>query len=72
MSYTTGIDNYLPNRFGVYNMIGNVSEMTATKGVAKGDNFLLPLDSCKINGQQIYIKPEAWLGFRCVCEIVKE
>ncbi len=71
-SYTTGINSYLPNKFGIYNMIGNVSEMTATKGVAKGGDFLLPLDSCKINMHQTYTKPEVWLGFRCVCEIVKE
>jgi formylglycine-generating enzyme required for sulfatase activity len=70
--YTAHIDSYKPNKFGIFNLIGNVSEMTATKGIAKGGNFLLPLDSCKINMQQTYINPEAWLGFRCVCEIVKE
>jgi len=47
-----------------------MSEMVSTKGIAKGGNFLLPLDSCKINMEQHYTKPEAWLGFRCVCEIV--
>ena len=72
MVYTAAVDSYKPNKFGVVNMIGNVSEMTATKGIAKGGNFLLPLDDCTIKGEQHYTKAAAWLGFRCVCEIVKE
>lgn len=68
-SYTAEVHTYKQNKFGIYNMIGNVSEMTFTKGIAKGGNFLLPLDSCKLSKEQHYLKPEAWLGFRCVCEI---
>lgn len=67
---TLPLTAYLKNNYGCYNMIGNVSEMVSTKGIAKGGNFLLPLDSCKINMEQHYTKPEAWLGFRCICEIV--
>jgi formylglycine-generating enzyme required for sulfatase activity len=63
-------DAWFKNNNGCYNMIGNVSEMVSTKGIAKGGNFLLPLDSCKIKLEQHYTEPEAWLGFRCVCEIV--
>ena len=75
------VDNFVPNTkyklakkhiADLYNMIGNVSEITATKGIAKGGNFLLPLDSCIVKGYQAYTKPEVWLGFRCVCEVVKE
>ncbi len=68
---TTELTSYYPNSYGCYNMIGNVSEMVSTKGIAKGGNFLLPLDSCKIRMEQHYTKPEAWLGFRCVCEMVE-
>lgn len=65
-------DSYSPNSYNLYHMIGNVSEMVSSKGIAKGGNFLLPLDSCKIKMEQHYTKPEVWLGFRCVCEIIKE
>ena len=52
-------DAWFKNNNGCYNMIGNVSEMVAEKGIAKGGNFILPLDSCKINMEQHYTKPEA-------------
>ena len=67
---TLPIVTYYQNNNGCYNMIGNVSEMVSTKDIAKGGNFLLPLDSYQIKMEQHYTKPEAWLGFRCVCEIV--
>ncbi len=69
-NYPSNVETYLGNSIGAFNMIGNVSEMIATKGVAKGGNFNLILDSCKIKNEQYYTKPEAWLGFRCICEII--
>jgi formylglycine-generating enzyme required for sulfatase activity len=56
---------------GTYNMIGNVAEMIADKGIAKGGSFQQPLDSCKIELEQHYDKPENWLGFRCVAVWIK-
>lgn len=56
-----------PNGFKLYNMIGNVAEMLAEKGISKGGSFHHALDDCKITGQLGYSQPEAWLGFRCVC-----
>jgi formylglycine-generating enzyme required for sulfatase activity len=67
---TVPIKAYQPNAYKIYNMAGNVSEIIAEKGIAKGGNFMLPLEQLKITGQQSYTKPEAWLGFRCVCEVV--
>lgn len=60
----------LPNEWGFYNMIGNVSEMVYEKGKSKGGSFMNDLPSCKILSSLPYAKPEKWLGFRCVC-IVK-
>ncbi len=70
--YTSTVDGFYPNKYGIKNMIGNVSEMTATKGISKGGNFTLTLEESKIKNKQHYTKPEVWLGFRCVCEIVNE
>jgi formylglycine-generating enzyme required for sulfatase activity len=64
--YTVDVKAFLPNAYGTYNMIGNLSEMLSEKGTAKGGSFVHPLDSCKIVLNQHYEKPEVWLGFRCV------
>lgn len=60
-----------PNKFGVFTYIGNVAEMVAEKGIAKGGSFVHTLDECKISNNQHYTKPERWLGFRCVAVLVK-
>lgn len=64
------VETYIPNKLGLKNMIGNVSEMTDKKGIAKGGNFTVALDSCKIKNRQYYFNTEVWLGFRCVAELV--
>jgi formylglycine-generating enzyme required for sulfatase activity len=78
-----------PNCFGIYNMLGNVSEIiddTLIKGLNYDadlsgvttrftpDEYVI-VDSTG-NGYDYkytfhYEKPEAWLGFRCVCDILK-
>ena len=66
-NYNTAVVNsFYPNMFGCYNMIGNVAEMVSEKGIAKGGSYIHSLDSCKISINQLYTKPERWLGFRCV------
>ncbi|MFH0894591.1 MAG: SUMF1/EgtB/PvdO family nonheme iron enzyme [Bacteroidota bacterium] len=60
-----------PNRFGLHNMCGNAAEMTDKKGIAKGGSFAHSLKECRILKSVTYTKPECWLGFRCVCEILE-
>ncbi len=55
------------NGHELYNMIGNVAEMTAERGRCKGGSFQHTLEESKIADQITYTQPEAWLGFRCVC-----
>ncbi len=61
-----GIDRYAPERNGVFDVFGNVSEMTSIKGIAKGGNFKLHANQCHVDSVQNYAKPEIWLGFRCI------
>jgi len=68
--YMSPINSFIKNSIGVHNMIGNVSEMIAEKGIAKGGNANLILEQCKITDRQLYEKAESWLGFRAVCEVV--
>lgn len=55
------------NGHELYNMIGNVAEMTAEEGSCKGGSFLHALEESKITARVSYTRPEPWLGFRCVC-----
>lgn len=58
-----------PNAWGIYQMIGNVAEMTSEKYLAKGGSWKHRLEECKIRNSQPYAGPANWLGFRCVCEV---
>lgn len=63
---------YFQNKYGVYNIIGNVAELTSTIGIAKGGSFKHSLDESNYLQQQFYSKPEKWLGFRCVAIIANK
>jgi len=61
--------SYWPNRFKLYNMIGNAAEMVAEKGISKGGSWRNLLEECRVGKDITYEKPTAWLGFRCVCVV---
>jgi formylglycine-generating enzyme required for sulfatase activity len=73
------------NRYGLYQMLGNVSELVSDS-LVKGLNFTEPLFSIQrvedeegaytISSQtwnytldKKFKKPEPWIGFRCICEV---
>ncbi len=64
------IDNYLPNKIGLYNMFGNVAEMIDKKGIAKGGSWYNTFDESTFDKQQIYTLPEPGIGFRIVMEVI--
>lgn len=61
--------NYPPSARGFYNIIGNVAEMTATPGVAKGGSFKHTLAEAEPSRSQTYTGPCSWVGFRCACVV---
>lgn len=67
-SITASVNSFLENDFGIYNMIGNVGEMVAEQGIAKGGSWQHSLVESKIYNDLTYEKPARWLGFRNVCE----
>ena len=67
---TAPVNSYSKSLFGLYNMLGNVAEMINEKGVNKGGGWRNNLEQCRVGKDAEYTKPNAWLGFRCVC-IVK-
>lgn len=64
---TAPVSTYLKNWFGIYNMLGNVSEMVAEEGISKGGSWKSRIEDCRVGKELSYNKPTAWLGFRCVC-----
>lgn len=67
---TCNVRNHFPNALDIYNIMGNVAELTATKGVAKGGSWKHKAKDVTIEKDFPYEKPADWLGFRCVCEKV--
>lgn len=68
---TTPVISYWSNKHGVYNLMGNVAEITSEKGIAKGGSWKHLIDDVKIETEFKYVDSANWLGFRCVCEIIK-
>lgn len=60
------------NIYGLYNVLGNVAEMVDEKGVAKGGSYQHELVDCEIADRMIYDKPEKFLGFRSICQVIKQ
>jgi formylglycine-generating enzyme required for sulfatase activity len=69
--YTANVKSFFSNSNHLYNMIGNVGEMIAEKGISKGGSFAHTPEESKISSIQFYTKPERWLGFRCVAVIIR-
>lgn len=64
---TAPVESYWPNKVGIYNILGNVAEMIAEKGIAKGGSWKHNVGDISVDKRFEYHKPENWLGFRCVC-----
>lgn len=72
MSSVVRVSCSFPNINNVIGLFGNVSEMTVTKGLSKGGNYLLYAKQCHPDSVQYYSKPEKWLGFRCIVTVEDE
>ncbi|WP_020527089.1 formylglycine-generating enzyme family protein [Flexithrix dorotheae] len=68
----SGVKSNTPNNFGIYNLIGNMAEMTNTKNISKGGSFNNRLQNISIGKNTTYEKPSVDLGFRYVIEVTLE
>lgn len=69
----TPVKSFLPNKYGVFNINGNVAEMVAEPGIAMGGSFDHFYEDIVPENKAIkYDGPQKWLGFRCVCEVIEK
>ena len=66
------INQFQPNHYGLYNICGNVAEMVAEKGLAKGGGFKDPGYDSRISSKKVYSKPSDDIGFRVVMVVVQQ
>lgn len=65
------INAYFPNEYGLYNISGNVAEMVAEKGLAKGGGFKDPGYDVRIKSQKYYPEKSDNIGFRVVMVVLE-
>lgn len=65
--FTVRVDAYWPNKYGLYNMVGNVAEMVQGKKAMGGSWHDVP-EKCTFNNDQDASIPQPWIGFRIVAE----
>lgn len=68
----TPIKSYFPNGFGLYNISGNVAEMTNRRGLAKGGSWRSSAGEVRIDAAQQYNGPSPFVGFRIFMDVLEE
>jgi hypothetical protein len=58
--------------YGLFDLRGNVSEMTTNEGVAMGGSYRTPPSSCSSESAQAYTRTATWLGFRPIMLLKKK
>jgi sulfatase modifying factor 1 len=70
--YTNKCTSYYPNKFGLYNMSGNVSEMLLEKGKSKGGSWDSHMFDIEVKSQQQYETANPTTGFRVFMEVLEQ
>jgi len=71
LTSTVAVDSYNPDIDGYYNLLGNVAEMTATKGIAKGGHWGMYASEILKNEDLKYSTPSSKIGFRFMVVVRK-
>ncbi len=65
-------DDYYPDNNGYYNILGNVSEMSSTNGVAYGGNYTQFANDILSNPKTTYSEGDTLVGFRYIIQLKKK
>ncbi|MBY0434616.1 MAG: formylglycine-generating enzyme family protein [Cyclobacteriaceae bacterium] len=66
------VKSYFPNDIGLYDVVGNVAEMTNEKGKACGGSWNHSPKESTIKSINPYDHPDAFIGFRVFMEVVEK
>ena len=69
--FTVPVTSYSPNDFGIYNVVGNVAEMVAEKGVTKGGSWNTPTAEGILSKRSTFQGASPEVGFRVVMEVIE-
>lgn len=64
-------NSYSPNKYGVFNIVGNVSEMIKKKGIAMGGDFLSTGYNVRITSKKEFKGSDISVGFRVYMQILE-
>ncbi len=64
---TAPVNTFGRNQYGLYGIIGNVSEMIEEEGFSKGENWNSSFHDFSKEKNNEFLKPNCWTGFRNVC-----
>lgn len=62
------VSYFFPDVNGLFDLMGNVAEMTSVKGIAKGGSCIHDATDCQPGAENKYDQPQFWLGFRVVAD----
>jgi formylglycine-generating enzyme len=69
--YTSTVHSFYPNDYGIYNMSGNVAEMTNQHGLTKGGSWNSFGGEVHIRASKIYNQASPEMGFRVFMHVVE-
>jgi len=69
---TSPVDSYWPNKYGMFNVCGNVAEMVQEKGISMGGSWKCPGGEVKVTSRARYSKSSTDLGFRYFMEVLEK
>jgi formylglycine-generating enzyme required for sulfatase activity len=68
---TAPVDAFVPNDLGMFNASGNVAEMTATEGIAKGGSWADTGYDVRIQSEKEFTQASPKVGFRVFMEVIE-
>ncbi|MEO1053716.1 MAG: SUMF1/EgtB/PvdO family nonheme iron enzyme [Bacteroidota bacterium] len=71
-TFTSPVASYFANKMGLYDVVGNVAEMTDQEGKAMGGSWNHPAEESTITSINNYEGPDTAVGFRLFMEVIEE
>ena len=61
------VTSFAKNIYGLYGTIGNVAELVDHQNTIKGGSWKQKIEDIEISKNELFEKPNGWVGFRNVC-----